>query len=269
MVLVIRGHARSGTTMLWKLCNQHPDIRLTYEFKQFYPLGKPFREYEGELLGYMSHRGIYENRVLGLPDTGNKLLRGINVLCSYVFAARYLFRLRRYRLARIDAAAVEATLKSLFPQVRVVGDKYPNYVFMLDKLTEVDGLSCLIIYRDCRDVTSSTLKRVRTDWRNKSWATRINSAEKVAMQWVRAVELMEHDAGRIKMTRYEDLIQQPELELEALGNWLGVDPSGFPKELIRDASIGNYKSGLTDEEVTSVMKIAGPTMTRLGYRWSY
>lgn len=63
----------------------------------------------------------------------------------------------------------------------------------------------------------------------------------------------------------KDLIQQPERELEALGNWLGVDPSGFPKELILDDSIGKYKSGLTDEELTDVMKIAGPTMARLRY----
>lgn len=266
MVLLIGGHARSGTTMLWRLCNGHPDIRLTYEFRAFYALGKPFQEYQREILEHMRYRGIYENRVLGLPDTGNRLLRGINILSGYGFAARYLFGLRRYRKAPIDSAAVEATLKGLFPHARVVGDKYPNYVFMLDKLTGIDGLSCLIIYRDCRDVTSSTLRRVRTDWRNKRWATGINSAEKVATRWVRAVELMKHYAERIKMTRYEDLIQQPELELEALGNWLGVDPSGFPKELIRDASIGNYKSGLTDEELTSVMKIAGPIMTRLGYR---
>jgi hypothetical protein len=72
-----------------------------------------------------------------------------------------------------------------------VDDKYPNYVFMSDKLTEVDGLSCWIIYRDCRDVTSSILKRVRNDWRNRSWANGINTVEKVATQWVRAIELME------------------------------------------------------------------------------
>ena len=134
MILLIGGYSRSGTTMLWKLFNRHPDIRLTYEFREFYALGKPFREYEREILEHMRYRGIYGNRVLGPPDTGNKLLRGINVLQCYVFAARYLFRLCRSRMAPIDSAAVEATLKSLFPQVRVVGDKYPNYVFMLDKM---------------------------------------------------------------------------------------------------------------------------------------
>ena len=71
--------------------------------------GKPFREYEGEMIGYMRYRDIYENRVLGLPNTDNKLLRGINILRSYVFAARYLFRLRRYSRTPIDAAAVEET----------------------------------------------------------------------------------------------------------------------------------------------------------------
>jgi hypothetical protein len=163
MILLIGGHARSGTIMLWKLCNGHPEIRLTYEFSEFYALGKPYREYEHEMLLHMQYLGIYENRVLGQPDTGNRLVRAMNILHCYAFVARYLFKLYRYRQAPINSAAVEAALKSLFPQARVVGDKYPNYVFKLDELTEVDALSCLIIYSDGRDVTSSTLKRVRTD----------------------------------------------------------------------------------------------------------
>jgi hypothetical protein len=93
----------------------------------------------------------------------------------------------------------------------------------------------------------------------------MDTAEKIAAQWVRAVEIMERCSDRIKMIRYEDLVQQPKRELQTLSDWLGVDPSGFPNGLIRNASIGNYKSGLTNEELTNVMKIAGTTLARLGY----
>jgi hypothetical protein len=61
------------------------------------------------------------------------------------------------------------------------------------------------------------------------------------------------------------LINQPDVELKTLGSWLGVDPTGFPKEIIRDTSIGKYNIGLSDKELATVMEVAGPTMSQFGY----
>jgi hypothetical protein len=161
--------------------------------------------------------------------------------------------------------AIETVLQSIFPQTRVVGDKYPEYVFWLDEFAQIDSLYSLIIYRDCRDVTNSTLKKAKTTWRDKSWVKKINTAEKIAKRWVRAIEMMERHKDKLHIIRYEDLMREPKRELKALGRWLGVDPAGFPEKMVRNTSIGKYKSGLSDEELATVINIAGPTMERLGY----
>ncbi|HWP93464.1 MAG TPA: hypothetical protein VNN20_14825 [Thermodesulfobacteriota bacterium] len=46
---------------------------------------------------------------------------------------------------------------------------------------------------------------------------------------------------------------------------MGVDPAGFSTKMVQNTSIGRYKRELTDEELATVMEIAGPTMKRLGY----
>jgi hypothetical protein len=160
---------------------------------------------------------------------------------------------------------IEAVLKNIFGGARIVGDKYPGYIFQLDKLAVTEGLSCLIIYRDCRDVTSSSLKEARTTWRDQRFAKRFDTAGKAARQWVDAIESMERHIDQLHVIRYEDLVTAPIQELELLGKWLSVDPGGFPAHIIRDASVGKYKSGLSDNELAAVMEIAGPTMARLGY----
>lgn len=43
MFLVIAGHQRSGTTLLRLICNGHPDMVVTNEFRNIIALGKPLR----------------------------------------------------------------------------------------------------------------------------------------------------------------------------------------------------------------------------------
>jgi hypothetical protein len=199
--------------------------------------------------------------------TNNKGIGFKPLLRNYVFAARYLFNVRRYQGGLVDLAAIESTLRSIFPEACIVGDKNPDYVFLLDKFVETAGLSCLIIYRDCRDVASSTLERVRTIWRGH-WTHTIDTAEKVAKRWVRCIEIMEHQKDKIHIIRYEDLVREPRKELERLGKWLELDHKGFSERIIsniRSTNIGKYKTGLKDGELKTLMEIAGPAMNRLGY----
>jgi sulfotransferase family protein len=253
MVLLIGGQPRSGTTLLRRLCNSHPEIALTHEFEYFFGLEQTYVEHTYLLLGKLWEK-IGDGFVLDLD--------------IYSFVMRYLFNMRRCRGGLINIAAIEATLRSIFPKARIVGDKTPGYVYSLDRFVVTSGLSCLIIFRDCRDVTSSTLESVRTKWRKTPWTQTIDTAEKVAKSWVRSIEIMERHKDKIHIIRYEDLVREPRRELETLANWLGVDSSGFPTWIvrsIRDTSVGKYKTKLTDEELKTVMEIAGPTMARLGY----
>ena len=181
---------------------------------------------------------------------------------------RYLGKLRRYRPGTIDLPAVEAALREIFPRAGIVGDKMPDYVHQLDMLAPTSGLASVVIYRDCRDVTSSHLKLARTSWRNQRWIQNQDTAEKVATRWVAAIETMEKQRDGIHIIRYEDLVREPSRELAILAEWLGVNPAGFPIRNIRsvrDDGIGKHREGLSEQELEAVMDIAGPAMARLGY----
>ena len=181
---------------------------------------------------------------------------------------RYLRKLRRHGPGRIDLAGIEATLREVFPRAGLVGDKMPKYADLLDKLAPTSRLASVVIYRDCRDVTTSHLMLARTSWRNQGWIRNQDSAEKVAARWVSAIETMERHRDRIHIIRYEDLVREPRRELGALAAWLGVDPAGFPDRSIMSVQvngIGKYRDGLSRQEQEVVMAIAGPTMARFGY----
>jgi hypothetical protein len=261
MALMISGHPRSGTTLLANLCNGHPEIDVTFELASFLFLDKSWWNYTSLLTEhYLVNKRIciYRPR----PNFGMRALRYVR---SHSFAARYFFALRRYRQGYIDVPSIETTLHHLFPKARIVGDKYPGYIFKLDTFANLQGLSRLVIYRDGRDVTSSTLVRARTRWQDLPWVTEFDTAAKVAKRWVQAIEMMERYADQLYTLRYEDLVSQPEQQLTALGKWLGVDPAGFNWEDVHATSVGNHKSDLTRSELDEFMEIAGPTMTRLGY----
>jgi hypothetical protein len=260
MNLIIAGHIRSGTTLLRNLCHSHPDISVTMEFENYLGLGSSYRRYANRVL-----RKWWRDRHRSFLVQGENETRWRPVLTSHIFVARYLFELNRYCGNGIDVSAIEATLKAIFPKVSVVGDKMPYYVFQLEKLIQVNQLICIVIYRDCRDVVNSTLRMVRTNWYGRSFTAKYNTAGKVAKSWVKAIEAMEHYAEKIYIIRYEDLIQAPEREIQRLSAPLGVDSEGFPKGMIRKNSVGRHKGRLSEEELSEVMDIAGPTLTRLGY----
>jgi len=256
VALIISGHPRSGTTILNQMCRQHPAMAMTNEFQNFLSLDVSYLQHVRSLRKNFYRRGIVRQAGVS-PSIEARIESGI-------FLTRYLLFLRVYGANKIGVPEIERTLHRVFPGVFIVGDKFPGYIFRLDKLAHAAGLSRVIIYRDVRDVVSSFLRMARTKWRRLP-SLKGNNASTTAKRWVRAIDLMERYADKLYIICYEDLVQQPERELKALGNWLGVDPVAFPAHRIRDTSIGKHKSGLTHEELKTVMEIAGPTMERLGY----
>lgn len=197
MVLLIGGHGRSGTTLLRHLCNSHPDIAITIEYNYISGLGKTYTEHISQLFKRLVH------------ETSKKRLIPIRLsqhLDNFVFVMRYLFHMYRFSNGIIDVKAIESTLRAIYPKTRIVGDKTPSYVFLLDEFATRSGLSCLIIYRDCRDVTSAFLERVRTKHRKNSRKQTFYTAEKVAERWVHSIETMERYRDKIHIIRYEDLV---------------------------------------------------------------
>lgn len=254
MPLIITGHQRSGTTLLARLLNAHPEVRITGEFGNFLEVGAP--------------RGRYVRRQL--KRWGGIVVRGWrrNVMIqSNRFVLQYLQQIAGGGADGVTVEVIEKALHELLPGAKVVGDKYPEYIWSLDNLAANEGLSILVIYRDCRDVTSSTLLRARTDWRRMPlFVRKLDTAEKVARRWVRAIELMEAHRAKIFMLRYEELVTTPSEQMGRIAEWLGIDRPGFDVQHISDRSIGKYRRGLTPAEIDTVMEIAGPTMARIGYQ---
>ena len=260
MALIIAGRPRSGTTILQTLCDRHPDIAFTNEFGNFlYVDQKFFRHARNIFDRWQRVKGKWAFDFSSIDES--KSLAAIN----FKFAMKYLFHLYGNYRKTVTVASIEATYRDLFPEAKVIGDKLPHYLLQMDKLAAQDDLKRLVIYRDCRDVTSSFLKQARTTWKDAPWIHKLDSAEKIATSWVRDIEIMESFADKLMILQYETLMNQPAQELARISAWLNIDPEGFPVELLNSDSIGKHKKGLTEEELDTVMKIAGPTMERLGY----
>lgn len=256
---IIGGHQRSGTTVLARVLARHLQVGLTGEFDNFQGLNRPLRENIRLLLKRWPEVRLSNDL---LPPS---ILKRANFVRNTPFIPLYLLGLLRSRYDRVTLKDIESTLRLFFPHAHVVGDKYPDYIFMLDRLSGEAGLKRIIIYRDCRDVASSALAMARTNWRNKSYVRFFDTAGKVAARWVRAIETMEHHRGHIHTMRYEDLVHEPKRELAALAARLGIDSDGFPADMVREDHVGKHARGLSAEELGAVMKIAGPTMEKLGY----
>jgi Sulfotransferase family len=255
--LIIGGHPRSGTTLLARLCNSHPQMKVTFEFRNFREINVAYDTYFPAL-----RKDWIRRRIVEKPGQSTRAAK----FHSAIFLAEYLIRLQFFRKRLIDVDVVSQLLKRIFPQALVVGDKFPEYIFHLDSLASQKNLSIAIIYRDCRDVVSSTLRRVRTAWKNEDFAKNIDSAMKIAGSWLRAIECMEKYFHNIHVIRYEDLINDPKPVLKEFADWLRIDENAFQMEMIRTDRIGKYQSSLTEQELRDVLSVAGRTMERLGYK---
>lgn len=283
MALIVCGHQRSGTSLLQRLCDHHPDIFMTNEFGNFFDLHESLGMYRRKILKRWWQAG---NRSFFSPDMRwgvvefsevepdvkrtNLFLRTIhkplqiNMCQNLWFVARYLFQISKNHQECINPQIIEAALLNIFPTCRVVGDKHPDYVFILDKLVQTSDLSCVVIYRDPRDMVNSVIKAY-TLW-GKWWGSELTVAEEIAKRWVQTIELIEHYVDKIHIIRYEELVSNPQPVLTELALWLDVDPKGFKYQMVRNTSVGKHRQTLADQDLANVLRVAGPTMERLGYR---
>jgi hypothetical protein len=243
--------------MLWAICNSHPDIRLSFEFRNFARLGESYTDYLARL-----QKSWWEWDLAGKRHTAPKTMRKAY---NAVFLTRYLRKFRRFSGETIQADHVREVLAELWSGYRIVGDKFPPYVYRLHNLVQHDRMYRVMIYRDCRDVVQSTLLKADTSWKGKHFAQNLNTPEKVAKRWVKAIEKMEIFSADIHAIRYEELVTDPRPVLESLATYLHVDPAQFDHNIVRPTSIGKFEHGLSGEQLEPILDIAGPTLTQLGY----
>lgn len=249
-LLVVMGHPRSGTSILNRVCNSHPGIVMTREFSNMI-LPQSYLEHIS-----MIRKNFFWKTPL-LYSQGSLKQKRLN---SLFFIIRYLFWLLMYSRGYITAESMQQTLGHLFPKRQLVGDKKPTYLWKV-KDFEQPHTHYVLIYRDGRDVVQSAL--------NRSWGrnnTRFSTAKSAAKKWVRAVEIMEHHRKQFHIIRYEDFVNDPKEVLTRLANYLKVDPNGFKPSMVKASSIGKYKVNLSEQELSEVIEIAGPSLEWLGYQ---
>ena len=267
MALIICGHERSGTTLLRNLCHAHPDIIMTMEFNNFAKIDRSFSEYSRFILKRWNSQKYRSFLVQGKEEE-----KISNVLQSHLFVTRYLFEIFKAqdppfsKRSKVRVSTIESSLKKIFPTAKIVGDKMTMYyVYRLEELTSQDNISIVVLYRDCRSVVSSTLEKVRGDWKNFSFIKKLDTPEKIAKRWVESITLIEKYSEKLHIIRYEDLVSHPYEELNRLSKYIGINVDGFPIEKIHQSSLEKYKSTLTEEELEKISKIAGMKLKELSY----
>lgn len=243
------GHPRSGTTILNRMCDSHPDIAMTREFSNM-ELPQSYKEH---------FYGIRKNFLRKTPIIYTPGSIMWMKLMSIFFLIRYLFWLLIDSRGYVTGEVMQQTLGRLYPGARLIGDKNPTYLWKLTNF-EQENTYYVLIFRDGRDVVQSAL--------NRSWGKngkRYSSARKAAKKWVSAIEIMEKHRERFHIIRYENLVTKPGEELARLAEYLRVDPAGFKPEMVKSSSVGKYKEMLTDKQIVEVIEVAGPTLEQLGY----
>jgi hypothetical protein len=257
-VVIVTGHQRSGTTLLQLLCNAHPQMVVTPEFGFYINCHLGYSGYRKTVLNrwwVTKYRALTHG---GSPGLGQ-------VVRNSLLVARFLIALGRHRHHWSGLTAIGDGLRQVFPGSKVVGDKYPDYIFGMDRMVGPFGPLCLVIFRDPRDVVNSTLQKVRTDWRDREFAKKMNTAEKIADRWLEAVDAMQSYSESIYIIRYEDLVSDPQTVLGQLADRLDVRRDGFPFDWVRADSLGKFKQGLSASELGCVLDRAGSKMKELGY----
>lgn len=264
-MLIISGHQRSGTTLLRRVCDGHPQMKVANEFGCFADVGLTVRQAWAARLAQwrlVNGRWSFDSQFATHPRRHWHNLW---------FTLHYCWRLTQAAHGQLTVTDVGHALGGQWEDAVVMGDKLPQYMPMLPQLLASRSMKVLIIYRDCRDVTSSFLEKVRTVWQMRDWASELDTAEKIAHNWVAQIEQMEQLAAQygpaqVQVVQYEQFVTEPQLVLADLAAWLGVTPTGFPLQQVRVSSVGKYQQGLTALEIAQVEAVAGATLQQLGYK---
>lgn len=183
------------------------------------------------------------------------------------------------------------------PAIRAVGEKTPSTVLALDTVFRLfPEAKVLHVVRDGRDVCISAWHdnlRKESEVFQQTFPTFGTFLPEMARIWVKhqrpILDAPSDRSAQIRSIRYEDLIDDPTETLRGVFDWLSVDASDAvvrrcleetkfeklsegrkrgeadPKSFYRSGTAGQWRSEMTAEQQNRFWKIAGSTMTELGY----
>jgi hypothetical protein len=257
--IVMGGAPRSGTTVLRKLFDRHPEICSGAETKLFVPAA-----YNLEWLA----------QSYDLPLTELTAMRdGAPSQAAFIddFAAR------------VRSAAGKARWAEKTPQnirhLAWISERFPQ-------------ASILHIIRDGRDVVCSMRQHPDWRWVDGQWQKVLvpRSVEWYARRWLAdvAAGIAWRDDPRYVEVRYEDLVADPQAVLRAICDGIGAghdaewltgigpaEPAAGPDDgqtkrpdyegAVSAVSVGRWRADLSADEQAEVERLCGPQLRELGY----
>ncbi len=244
----IVGAARSGTTLLQYMLRSHPALSLptgeSHFFIPFYERSEEFGD-------------------LGDPENLRRALEEV-----YEFKRNFFdeeFHGIKFDVEWLHGQLISAGCRNIADMISMIfqlnargenkqrwGDKTPYYILHLDTLlTMFPRAKVVHIIRDGRDCALSMLQR--------KWDLKIFNVYHAAYLWRRYVEAgrafgRDHPERYFEI-RYEDLLSDPEGEMEKLCNYLGIEFSD---------SVINYKKTTVGQKTPL---LAQPLKRDNMYKW--
>jgi protein-tyrosine sulfotransferase len=253
--IVMGGAPRSGTTVLRRVFDRHPELCSGAETKLFVPAG--FN------LAWLAQS-------YGLP-------------------------LAQLESMRASAPSQAGFVDAFAEQVRADAsksrwaEKTPQNIRNLDWILErFPEASVIHIIRDGRDVVCSMRQHPDWRWVDGSWQKVLvpRSVESYAQRWLAdtAAGMAWRDDPRYVEIRYEDLVADPAAVLRTICDGIGAsadtawleavgrrdDDSGHTKRpdyegAVSGASVGRWRNDLSTTEQADVERLCGPRLRELGY----
>jgi Sulfotransferase family len=278
--LFIVGCPRSGTTLLGRMVDAHPDIAVIHEGRfapDFFERRRgltPDGFVTPELIEQLLAHPPFRNVAVGRERLSGLLGDGASV--SYADFVSAMFDLH----GRTNGK-------------RLVGDKTPHYVRSLPTLHDLWPAARIVhLIRDGRDVSRSVLGWRKVAERGGSVARfaayREDPVATIACWWEWLVRLGREDGsalgpGIYREIRYESLVAEPAAECERLCDFLDVayddrmvrfhegrerdDPALDAKKAWRRATPGlrDWRSEMPRSDVERFEAVAGGLLDELGY----
>ena len=285
--IFIVGNSRSGTTLVSKILNNHPNIHGFKELHFFEQLWTPVEHPSPIDPSDAIKLGA---RLIGHEREGRKMLRDARPYDSESKAM--LAGIENSTITAVDVYKRFLQYETSRHQKTIPCEQTPRYALFINHiLNHLPDARVIIMYRDPRDVLLSQKRRWRrafTDdhavpvkeilrtWANyhpflisKLWNTVIREAERFRAH------------PHVKIVHFETLLQSPQnvvmelcafLGIEYTSSMLDVPASRSPTEVITNPRpgistrpIGRWKGSLNTAEIFWCQRINGCLMTRLGY----
>jgi hypothetical protein len=262
----IVGAPRSGTRLLGRLTNAHPDVAVIHEAR-FVP-------------GWFRHRRGVTPEGFVTPELVERLAR---------FERFEHLQVDREQLERLVAGRERLPYRVFVSELfdlhgqtlgkRLVGDKSPRYVRNIPTLHELWPAARFVqLIRDGRDVALSVLSWKKVVERGglvanlPTWEE--DRTTTVALWWERLVRLGREDGARLgpalyHEVRYEALVADPAAECEDLCAFMGVP---YDDAMVRDhegqpptSGLRKWRTQMAPEEVERFEAVAGELLDELDY----